>query len=460
MRSACCSCSTTSRDLIGRAVEVALRGLAAGDQRYYVSDTRAAPGALGLAARAAGASGVGAARAVAGRGSAALELRRRPARLASAGRMSATARSCADDRRRGRRRVGLQPRACARTCAARGRDGAARSWAVAAAQQREARPAIRADRHRAAARLAGEPRRRSCAAGAGDCGICSRRRRRLRADVQRRGACRGRVRAADWSPSSTAASPPGGRRSRHAAARRSSTGATISCVPGLRRADAVVAPSAPSPPRPPTAYGVTPCWPFTTAARPAAAAADRAATVVLTAGRLWDEGKNVAALDRGRCARRRARSRPPGSSTARTARSICAGASATAWACLGDGRWRACSPRVRCSPRPRCTSRSACRCSKRRRRAARWCCRTSPRLRELWDGAALFVPARDADGLRGRDSTACSTITRCAPKPASARDGGPLVTLPAAMAAAHGLALRRGTAAAADPFVRCSAGAA
>ena len=72
----------------------------------------------------------------------------------------------------------------------------------------------------------------------------------------------------------------------------------------------------------------------------------------------------------------------------------------------------ACWRRGRSSPRRRSTSRSGLRCSKRRRPAARWCSPTSRRFRELWDGAALFVPPRRSGALRARRSTTCSRDRR------------------------------------------------
>ena len=114
----------------------------------------------------------------------------------------------------------------------------------------------------------------------------------------------------------------------------------------------------------------------TTAAPRARPATRPQGDFVFTAGRLWDEGKNVATLDRA-AARLRRPFLAAGPSRARTAQasrsSICQRSASSATARLA----RPAAPRGRSSPRRRSTSRSAWRCSKPRRPAARWCSRTS-----------------------------------------------------------------------------------
>ena len=74
-------------------------------------------------------------------------------------------------------------------------------------------------------------------------------------------------------------------------------------------------------------------------------------------------------------------------------------------------RSRAGSPNARSSFPPPATSPSAFPCWKPRRRDAPWCCPTYRRFRELWDGAADFVPADD-------DRALAAAVERAARDPA------------------------------------------
>ena len=128
--------------------------------------------------------------------------------------------------------------------------------------------------------------------------------------------------------------------------------------------------------------------------------AGTSADFVFTAGRLWDEGKNIATLDAARLAVDAGSCRWPVAGTERRQRSNCGTLRPLGRLCgrgTGAGGWTG----GRSSSRRRATSRSAWRCSKRPRPAARSCSSDIPTFRELWDGAALFVPPRDDVALAG-----------------------------------------------------------
>jgi glycosyltransferase involved in cell wall biosynthesis len=97
---------------------------------------------------------------------------------------------------------------------------------------------------------------------------------------------------------------------------------------------------------------------------------------VFTAGRLWDEGKGLAVLDRA-AARISTLVVAAGPLSGPHGQSIpCRTSAASAgWT---TPRWRAGWRSGRCSSRPRSTSPSDWRCSRPRRWAAPWCCPTSP----------------------------------------------------------------------------------
>ena len=168
-------------------------------------------------------------------------------------------------------------------------------------------------------------------------------------------------------------------------------------------------------------YGVPAASRCTTAAAPHAHATIPQGDFVFTAGRLWDEGKNIATLDRGGGAHGsavpggRADDGPNGARIALIAHARHSGELTRN--ALGAAAMR----RARSMLRPRSTSRSACRCSRPRRPAARWCCRISRRI------------ARSGTARRSSCRPRRCGVRRCDPRPArrSATSASSLASSPA-----------------------------
>ena len=126
------------------------------------------------------------------------------------------------------------------------------------------------------------------------------------------------------------------------------------------------------------------------------AGAPRSDDFAFTAGRLWDEGKNVAALDRA-AARLGVPFQAAGPLDGPNGAARGAGALPSARRRSTSGRWPAALSARRSSSRRPSTSRSAWRCWRRRRPAARWSSPTS------------------------RPSANCGTARRCSSPPATRR---------------------------------------
>ena len=279
-------------------IELSFEDWRPGDQRWFVADTRPRAPRSACPSRAAGATAspslpTGCA---SERG---LQLHVAAARERGSNESPASA---ADDHRCRRRRLGLQPRARARAC---GRSASRRCWRSRArrrrAAQRERSAGIRAGRDRPAARMA-----RHTTAG-GDSPSAGDRLAATRRACSTSISCR--PTAPRCSPTATSICPCVAVQHSCVASwwaavrgtplpRGLRAGAATSCARAAARADAVVAPSLAFAEATARIYGVAAAAPCTTAGTAGAVtAAARKATSCFTAGRLWDEGKNVATLD-------------------------------------------------------------------------------------------------------------------------------------------------------------------
>ena len=158
---------------------------------------------------------------------------------------------------------------------------------------------------------------------------------------------------------------------------------------------------------------------------------------IMAAGRLWDEAKNLALLDdsrrHSRLAGRDCRgSEPPEGGQARLRAARALGVLTPA----ETGRTARGEPRS--MRRRRGTNLLALAFSKPPPAAARWCSATFRRLRENWDGAALFAPPNDVGAWR----TTLSCLIACEFAAGGARHCG-APSCPRFLARTYGHALRR-----------------
>ena len=288
-------------------------------------------------------------------------------------------------------------------------------------------PGLRADRDRPAARLDGrraeaETRRRRPRRSPGwraTRGVDIVHAQQLRRSPPARGfPAPGRRRSA-----TPASRPGGGRSAAGAAAGRTSPGAP----PGTPRARRAPTPSSRRPrlraTPPPSAYGAR------------RAAARRRATAAPRRARRATEPRERAGLHRRPALGRR---QEPRGARRRGGAARCAGLAAgplegpngasvalqhaqALGALDADDGPALARARARSSPRRRSTSPSASPCSRPRRPAARWCSPISRRFRELWDGAAIFVPP----GRRRGHRAALAELLDARPSAARARPARP-----------------------------------
>ena len=443
------------RAITGRDVDVRFEGWRPGDQRWYVSEHRCRPAGARACRTARLARGRRPACALAGRGA-----RPRTAAPTSNSQASpddgATQASRSRDDRRRRRRLGLQPRAC--PCAWR------RSGSRCCSPSWVRRRTRRSDREAAGIRLidTGLPLDWGETSRFGACATPGRRsrpsHREKRVDLVQ--TCSAAVLAEADFEQPTVAVQHSCVASWWAAVRGTPLPAEFQwrddlVRAGLRRADAVVAPSAAFAAE--TARFVR-SWHGDRSSQWLQSGSGgpdrRSGTVVLTASRLWDEGKDVATLDAA-AAQIEVPLHAAGALYGPERRQHLAGASQLAWAHVTRTPRRATrrTSGVRFCGAVRAVRPVGARSGAGGLRAGAVRHRHAPRA--VGRRSALCAGARRRR-VRSRHSSAARRSMRCAPKPARERDGGPLVTLRRRWLPRWPRSTSRYLPRPQNPFVRCS----